>query len=297
MRAAVVGLFVAGVLGTFLGVRATLGEPVKPGKAVGPKLWSAISISCAVYDPETFSVDRPKVHLGLVNDGTQALETGLRDSVLVIDGLPRRGAAWDAALKEGLRGDAWEKLPPGGHVGVVCPLEEVITEPGTYKVSWRGKTFQSPEVVYRLLPRAGDRKPKRAAPPAAPKPDAPNEARGKLWAVISIVPPVLVRDPSTRYPDWIELDLGNDGAQAVEPKAEDSVLVVNGQPQRSRGWQMGLRNGLFSGEWFKMPPGGWTGIMRPLSGIITEPGVYRVSWRGENFQSPEVVYRILPPQR
>ena len=156
MRAAIAALLVAGVLSTFLAAGRTRGEPVKLSKAEGPKLWSAISISHAVFDPDAFTIDRPKVHLGLVNDGTQVLETGLRESVLVVDGQPRRGSAWDAALKEGLRGDTWEKLPPGEHVGVVCPLEKVITEPGTYRVSWKSRTFQSPEALLRIMPRAGD---------------------------------------------------------------------------------------------------------------------------------------------
>jgi hypothetical protein len=152
MRAAVVALLVAGVLGTFLAAGVTWGEPVKPAKAEAPKLWAAISISRPVFDPEAYTADRPKIHLGLVNDGTRTLETGLRESVLVVNGQLRRGEAWEAALKDGLRGDTWEKLPPGGHVGVVCPLEDVITEPGTYRVSWKGRDFQSPEVVYRILP-------------------------------------------------------------------------------------------------------------------------------------------------
>jgi hypothetical protein len=106
-----------------------------------------------VFDPHTFNVDRPKVriHLGLVNDGKQVLETGLRESVLVVNGQPRRGAAWDAALKDGLRGNTWEKLPPAEHTVVACPLDDVITEPGTHRVSWRGKDFRSPEVVYQII--------------------------------------------------------------------------------------------------------------------------------------------------
>jgi hypothetical protein len=291
VRAAVVVLLVAEALGTFLGAGGTRGEPVKPDPEE-PKLWSAISISRPVFDPYTFNVDRPKVriHLGLVNDGKQVLETGLRESVLVVDGQPRRSAAWDAALKDGLRGNMWEKLPPGEHTVVACSLDDVITEPGVYRVSWRGKDFQSPEVVYRIIPR--HIKPKPAAPQAAPKPDSPKEAQGKLWAVISIVPPVSVRDPSNKHPAWMELSLANDGTQTVETGAEVSVLVVNGQPWKTRDWLM-PNNGPGGPELFKLPPGGYTGFLRPLGWMITDPGIYRVSWRGKNFQSPEVVYRMI----
>jgi hypothetical protein len=290
MRAGTVVLLVAGTLGTFLGAGGTRGEPVKPDKEEDPKLWAAVSIKPLVFDPYTFTFDRPKIHLGLVNDGNQILETGLRESVLVVNGQPVRGAAWDAALKAGLRGDAWQKVAPSEHVGVICPLEDVITEPGTYRVSWSGKDFQSPEVVYRIIPR--DIKPKPAAPHAAPKPDSPKEAQGKLWAVIGIVPPVSVRDRSNKHPSWMELCLANDGTQTVETGAEDSVLVVNGQPRQTRDWLM-PNNGPGGPEWFKLPPGGYTGFLRPLGWMITDPGIYRVSWNGKNFQSPEVVYRII----
>jgi hypothetical protein len=297
MRAAIATLLLAGVVGMSLGAGGPRGEPVNPGKAEGPKIWSAISISRPVFDPDTFTIDRPKVHLGLVNDGTQTLETGLRDSVLVVNGQPRRGEAWDAALKAGLRGDTWEKLAPGEHAGVACQLEDVIKEPGVYRVSWRGKNFESPEVVFRRMPRASDNKPNRAAPQAAaPKPDSPKETQGKLWAVISIIPPVLVPDTSTKSPSGIGLYVGNDGTQAVDTGADDSVLVINGRPQRSWGWQMALKNGPSGPEWLQMPPRDFIGIIRPLSGIVSEPGIYRVSWKGKNFQSPEVVYRILPPK-
>jgi hypothetical protein len=298
MRAAVAALLVAGVLGTFLAAGGTRGEPVKPIKENGPKLWSAISIKPPVFDPEMFTIDRPKVriYLGLVNDGTRTLETGLRESVLVVNGQPRRGEAWEAALKEGLRGDTPEKLSPGEHAGVVCPLDEVITERGTYRVSWKGRNFQSPEVVYRIMPRGSSSKPKPAAPQAANKPDSPKETQGKLWAVISIIPPLLIREnTSTVDRTMIFLELVNDGAQTIETGAGESVLVVNGKPLRSGAWDSALHNGLISFDrWEKLPPGDFTGIGRSLHGIITEPGTYRVSWRGKNFQSPEVVYRILP---
>ena len=90
-----------------------MAQPSKPVPQEPPKLWAAISISYPVFDPETWTIDRPKVHLGLVNDGTQALETGLRESVLLVNGQPRRGEAWDAALKKGLSGITKERLSPG----------------------------------------------------------------------------------------------------------------------------------------------------------------------------------------
>jgi hypothetical protein len=284
----------AGIVLTVAGAGGTIDPQGKPGADEPGKLWAAIGISKSVFDPETWTIDRPKVHLILVNDRTHAIETGVRESVLVVNGKPRPGEAWDAALEKGLGGNTSEKLRPGEQLEVVCPLQEVITEPGIYRVSWRAKNFESSEAVYRLMPRAGESDAKPAAAKAGNKSGPPKAAEGSMWAVISIVPPVSASGTSTKGPVWIELHLGNDGTQTVDTGADDSVLVVNGQPLRSRDWQVLLSSGPFSGDWPRMPPRRHTGIIRNFDGIITEPGIYRVSWRGKNFQSHEVMYRVLP---
>jgi hypothetical protein len=294
MRAAVVAPLVAGALGAVLGIGVIQGEPVKLVKADDPKLWAAVSVKPPVFDPYTFTFDRPRMHLGLVNDGTQVLETGLRESVLVVNGQPQRGDKWDTALMECLRGRAWEKLQPGEHTEVICSLDEIITGPGTYRVSWRGKNFQSPEAMLRILPRISDIRPKPTSSQVVDKPASSNDSQVKLWAAVSIIPPVLIRDTSPIERSQIHLYLMNDGAHTIVTGADDSVLVVNGQPLWSWNWTSALRSGLRSGTWMNLPPGKHTGIVRSLHTVITEPGIYRASWKGQNFQSPEIVYRIMP---
>lgn len=179
MRSIIVVGVVAGVVTAFVGPGGSRGGQVKPAAEEQPKLWVAVSMSHSVYDPYTFNIKGPEIHLGLVNDGTQTVETGLRESVLIVNGKPLTGDKWEAALKECLKGDTWEKLRPGDHTVVVCPLQGLIGETGTYRLSWKGKHFQSPETVLRFLPR---------------DPVPSKEPGVKLWAAVRVLPPVVVMD-------------------------------------------------------------------------------------------------------
>ena len=97
-------------------------------------------------------------------------------------GRPIQSERWDLTLKQRLRGDTWEKLQPGGDTVVVCPLWDFVKEPGTYRVSWKGKHFQSPEAVLRIVPR---------------EPAPSKESGVNLWAAVSVLPPVFAEDWQT----------------------------------------------------------------------------------------------------
>ena len=43
-----------------------------------------------------------------------------------------------------------------------------------------------------------------------------------------------------------------------------------------------------------LPPGDHLRFVYVLGDHFKGPGVYRVSWRGANFRSPVVVFRVLP---
>jgi hypothetical protein len=118
----------------------------------GSTLWAAISVSRAVYHPDTITTDRFTMSFGLVNDGTKTVETGTSESFLVVNGTPLRSHEWWMAINNGLRDGGWERLPPGESTGVHLSVEKFFQEPGVYRVSWRGKNFQSPEIVFRVMP-------------------------------------------------------------------------------------------------------------------------------------------------
>jgi hypothetical protein len=55
-----------------------------------------------------------------------------------------------------------------------------------------------------------------------------------------------------------------------------------------------LGTGPKDATWGALPPGDNLHFDRALGSLFNEPGIYRVSWQGEGFQSPEITLRILP---
>jgi hypothetical protein len=282
MRTVTIAGIAAGVLAAFFGTGEIGRAQIKPAAKETSKLWSAVSMSHSVFDPFTFNVSGPEIHLGLVNDGTQTVETGLRDSVLIVNGKSLSGEKWEAALKECLTGDAWERLRPNEHTVVVCPLQGLVDQPGTYRLSWKGKQFQSPETVLRILPR---------------DPVPSKEPGIKLWAAVRVVPPVVVMDRPGVSRHMLFLELVNDGKDTVETGVADSVLFLNDLRFRGGDWRDAILGGPGSDDWTRLRPGETTGKgIGSWPSFFPEAGIFRVSWRGKNFQSPEITYRVLPPK-
>jgi hypothetical protein len=87
--------------------------------------------------------------------------------------------------------------------------------------------------------------------------------------------------------------LFNDSDSAVDVAANSWKIVVDGVELSESGWIFG--NG-------PMPATGWTqlqpgqhyelGKALPIAKYFTHPGEYRVSWRGERFQSPTITVKV-----
>lgn len=68
--------------------------------------------------------------------------------------------------------------------------------------------------------------------------------------------------------------------------------MVNGEELADSGLVLG--NGPRDARSAALPPGDHLSFGYALGDHFREPGIYRVSWRGANFRSPEVVFRVLP---
>jgi hypothetical protein len=299
-------------------------EPGTP-KTGSKKLWAAIAVNRPVYDPDVISHVRLQMHFALVNEGDQTVETGADESQLIVNGKAMDSREWLTAnharvgvgrirppgsaspfdllqsASPGLRGHGWERLSPGEHTAGVLPLERIITKPGVYRVSWRGKGFESPEIVFRVLPRKDQ--PVRGANPAnttALVPPIPGTeaqpAPGTIWAAVGLNRLVLDPDATPQERFLMTFGLVYDGDQIVNPGFYDSYLIVNGQPlwDEHRRWTLTQDGGLFSGSMMRLPPGQAVGTLRQMDKYFKAPGIYRVSWKSTSFESPEVVFRVLP---
>jgi hypothetical protein len=130
---------------------------------------------------------------------------------------------------------------------------------------------------------------------AAKAGDQPGEGstvpkRGGLWAALGVSHAVFGRGELGGLN--VEFTLVNDGETTVDPKVGASRIVVNGVELADSGLILG--NGPRDARFSALPPGEHLRFGYALGDHFKEPGVYRVSWRGEDFRSPEVVFRVLP---
>lgn len=139
----------------------TVGVSLAAGVArVGQSLWAAISVSHPVFDADVISEDPFLIHLALVNDGDKIIDPELESSQLLVNG-KELGADWSFTISIGPRDHRFQALPPGDHLAMTYSLGRDFQgvlgrhfrEPGIYRVSWKGKRFQSPEIVFRVMPR------------------------------------------------------------------------------------------------------------------------------------------------
>jgi hypothetical protein len=78
------------------------------------------------------------------------IDPKIRESRIVING--KELSDFGSILSSAQKGTASKALSPGGNLQFDCLLGDQFTEPGVYRVSWKGAGFQSSEIVLRILP-------------------------------------------------------------------------------------------------------------------------------------------------
>ena len=112
----------------------------------------------------------------------------------------------------------------------------------------------------------------------------------RLWAAISISDP-LSQEGWTKG-IAIHFTVVNDGSAPLDPKIVASKIIVNGKELEDSGFILG--NGPRDARWDALPPGDSLRFTYALGEYFKEPGIYKVSWKGEGFEAPEVVFRVMP---
>ena len=112
----------------------------------------------------SLSVSRPLFHAGgtkellvyftLVNDGSATIDPNIESSKIIINGVALKDSAF--ILSNGIRDQRWRALPPGDSLEFAYALEKYFKEPGIYRVSWKGENFETPTVVFRVMPAKTD---------------------------------------------------------------------------------------------------------------------------------------------
>ena len=86
--------------------------------------------------------------------------------------------------------------------------------------------------------------------------------------------------------------LVNDGGETINPGIAATHLVVNGEELADSImiFGNGPRDALFDA----LPPGQHLQFVYALGSHFSKPGIYRVAWKGNRFQSAEIAFRVMP---
>jgi hypothetical protein len=115
----------------------------------------------------------------------------------------------------------------------------------------------------------------------------------KIWAAISVNEPVFIAGWTKNL--QINFILVNDSGAAINPEIEASEIVVNGETWADSNFI--FSNGPRDNRFTSLPPKDYLLVGYALGERFTEPDIYRVSWRGRNFEAPEIVFRVLPKKQ
>ena len=115
---------------------------------------------------------------------------------------------------------------------------------------------------------------------------------GRLWAGLSVNHPIFIAGQTKDL--RIEFTLVNDGDSVIDPKIEDSRIVINGKERTDSGL---IFSSVENGSRFRaLSPGESLQFDCLLGDQFREPGTYRISWKGAGFESPEIMLRVLPEE-
>jgi hypothetical protein len=121
---------------------------------------------------------------------------------------------------------------------------------------------------------------------------ADQKKAGSLWAGLSVNHPIF-KAGQTKDPR-IEFTLVNDSNKPIDPKITESRIVINGKELDDSA--LILSSVPKEARSRSLSPGESLQFDCLLGHQFKEPGVYRVSWKGSGFHSPDIVLRILPKE-
>jgi hypothetical protein len=113
--------------------------------------------------------------------------------------------------------------------------------------------------------------------------------RPGLWAGIAVSQPVFNAEEAAKL--VVRFALVNDTGAAAEPKVGRSTLLVNGQPLKDS--DVIFNNGPRDQRFEKLPAGEALHFTYALGEHFSKPGLYRVQWKGEGYESAAVEFRVL----
>jgi hypothetical protein len=111
-------------------------------------LWAGLSVNHPIF--KAGQTKDLRIEVSLVNDSDKVIDPKIADSQIVINGKESIDSGLIfSSVQKGARSRA---LSPGDSLQFSLPLGDQFKGPGTYRISWKGSGFHSPEIVLRILP-------------------------------------------------------------------------------------------------------------------------------------------------
>jgi hypothetical protein len=111
-------------------------------------LWAGLSVNHPIF--RAGQTKDMRIELTLVNDGDQVIDPKIPESQILINGKELSDSGLILSSIEDVT--RFKALPPGQSLRFDCVLADPFKEPAIYRLSWKGTSFQSSEIVLRILP-------------------------------------------------------------------------------------------------------------------------------------------------
>ena len=112
---------------------------------------------------------------------------------------------------------------------------------------------------------------------------------GEIWAALGVPQPIVVAGKLRTFS--VTFALANDTNHAIDPQVASWRLVINGEEYPDSQFLFG--NGPRDARWESLPAGDYLLFGYALGDLFKTPGTYSVMWRGKDFESPPVTFRVL----
>lgn len=120
--------------------------------------------------------------------------------------------------------------------------------------------------------------------------------KAKLWAGLTVTSPATAADAVAEAKSFmVSFALVNDGEDKIDPEIAASRFLVNGKELKS--WDFTIANGPRDQRFTSLAPGQSLQFGYAMGQHFSEPGIYKIQWKGKSFESQMVEFRVLPPQR
>jgi hypothetical protein len=112
---------------------------------------------------------------------------------------------------------------------------------------------------------------------------------GELWAALTVSEPIVVAGKLNTL--GATFALANDTDHPIDPQVASWRLIINGEEYADSQFLFG--NGPQDERWKSLPAGDHLLFGYTIGDLFKKPGTYTLMWRGKDFESPQVTFRVL----